>query len=328
MNLLAGLPRAGLVPLASPLERWRRLEGALGGQEIWAKRDDVGAIGLGGSKLRKLDLILGEAVASGATTALTTGALQSNHCRLTAAAAAHLGLKSVLFLRGDPPEVETGNIVLNRLFGAEIVYTGPISHDQADERMTSRARDIRRNKGRPWVIPLGAATAAGTAAHVEATRELAEQCREARLQPAAIVVAVGSGSTLAGISLGAEHYLPRTRVIGISVSWGEAKIRSRAMDLISGASELLGLPTHLRGSNVSVRTDFIGSGYTLATRGAIGAVRMVGMTEGVLLDLTYTGKAFHGLSEMAARREFDGPVIFWHTGGWPELLSRGLAELQ
>ncbi len=325
LGLLDRFPRAGLAQVYAPLERWSRFE-QLTGQETWAKRDDIGPLGFGGSKFRKLDLILGQALADGASVVLTTGAIQSNHCRITAAAAAHLGLPAIIFLRGERPVTETGNVLLTRILGAEIIYLGPVSYEEVDRQMEARARALAIEGHSPCIIPLGAATSLGTVAHVEATRELAEQCLAVGLSPAAIVVAVGSGSTFAGVCLGAEFYLPRTRVVGVSVSWSEDKIRSVAGALIREASALLQVRSEQEEADLDVRTDFLGPGYTIATEGALAAIRALACTEGVFLDVTYTGKACHALMDIAARHEFQGPVIFWHTGGGPELFSRA-AEL-
>ncbi len=320
------LPRAGFAVDPVRLQHWAGMERRCG-HPIWAARDDLGELGLGGSKLRKLDLILGRAIAEGATTILTHGTAQSNHCRLTAAATARLGLDCVLFLRGAPPRRYGGNEMLDRLFGARLVYTSDRDDSDVIQEMHAYAGVIAERRQRACIIPLGGATAEGTAAHTQALFDLARECERQHLVPEAIVVAVGSGSTFAGLRLGAEHYLPHTRVIGVSVSWSEDRVVAAALRLAHRAGQALGLPSRLKGGDFEVLTHYIGAGYTVPTRGAKQALVSVARTEGVLLDLTYTGKAFHAVMEMARSKTFRGPLLFWHTGGHPELFGRPASDL-
>ena len=310
----------------TPLQCWRRLSDSIGVQ-IWAKRDDALSLGLGGNKIRKLDLILGRARQDAVDTILTTGGLQSNHCRLTAAAAASVGMGCTLFLRADPPVANEGNILLDQLFGAELIYTGTVTYEDVDELMLAHATNISRVGGHPLVIPLGAATTEGTVAYVEAVEELALQCESQGVDPRTIIVAVGSGSTFAGIRLGVERYLPQVQVIGVSASWAAEKVRAVSIKLILDTCAFLDLETSLTAQDLDIRTNYIGPGYTIATSGARTALHLVAATEGVLLDLTYTGKACHALMDLAKRGELRGPVIFWHTGGFPELFARVPADL-
>jgi D-cysteine desulfhydrase family pyridoxal phosphate-dependent enzyme len=313
--------RAGLWVGPSQLEHWSRFE-QLVGQPTWAKRDDISGLGLGGNKLRKLDLILGSALDAGADTILTTGGVQSNHCRLTAAAVSRLGLEAILFLQGDRPASETGNLLLDLLFGAQIIYTGDISKTAVDGRMRDYASAIQREGRTPYIVPLGAATMEGCVAYVEACQELAVQCESKGVEPVAIVVAVGTGSTLAGLTLGAEQYMPNTRVVGVSVGGQSPKVRSEAIALIREASEVLGMTSRLTEASLDVRTDYEGPAYTAVTSGALAALHALARSEGVLVDVTYTGKALHGLVDLCKRGELGGAVLFWHTGGFPELFSR------
>jgi D-cysteine desulfhydrase len=174
---------------------------------------------------------------------------------------------------------------------------------------------------------LGGATALGTASYVQAVIELEAQCREIGIQPGTIVVAAGSGSTLAGIQLGVAHWLPGTRVVGVSVSWSEETLSKEVRRLITEGAELLGLDEGPAMEGLDIRADFIGAGYTIATDGGKKALASLAETEGVLLDLTYTAKAVHGLMDLVEREAISFPVIFWHTGGIPELFTRTEADV-
>lgn len=320
--------RAGIWQSPSPFEHWSRFEQLIG-RPTWAKRDDISGLGLGGNKLRKLDLILGRALDLGADTIITTGGVQSNHCRLTAAAGSRLGLKTILFLRGDRPKHESGNLLLDVLFGAEIIFTGDISQAEVADRMKGHASSIRDKGSTPYIIPLGASTVEGCVAYAEACQELAVQCATSGIEPVAFFVAVGSGSTLAGLALGAEQYMPTVRVVGISTGGASPvpELRAEALALIREASELLAINSSLTEDSLDIRTSYVGSAYTAVTSGGVAALHALARSEGVLVDLTYTSKALHGLIDLCARGEFDGPVVFWHTGGFPELFSRLPSEV-
>jgi D-cysteine desulfhydrase len=322
---LARMPRAGLGVSPTPFEHLTRVSAKVA-RDVWIKRDDVLPLGMGGNKVRKLDLILGQALRDGVDTILTTGGIQSNHCRLTAAAAARLGMQCVIFLRADPPADSRGNVLLDRLFGAEIQYTGQVAYADVDERMAETADALRRTGRTPLVVPLGGATAVGTAAYVEAVAELAAQAAEQHLEPRTIVVAAGSGSTMAGIWIGARSWLPETEVLGVSVSWPVERLREIADALGAETAGLLGAPMP-DPDRLRITSAYVGGGYTVPTPGGRDALSMVGAQEGVLLDLTYTAKAFEALiAELTAGR-IAGPVVFWHTGGAPELFARPESEV-
>jgi D-cysteine desulfhydrase len=306
------------------LEFWEHLSRTLDAN-IVAKRDDISVIGLGGNKVRKLDLILGGAIRSGITDVITIGGLQSNHCRLTAAACARLGLRSHVLLRGDNPSTpRAGNLLLDELFGASVHICDVDTFDDLALEMDRLATDLRSAGRSPLVIPLGGSTPLGTLAYALAVRELADQvdANSSRLRRVdRIIVAAGTGNTLAGIALGCSVFMPATAVVGVSVSRSAEQLSADLNRYRAEASHLLGARPTL--DNVEITDAYVGAGYTIPNHGTTAAVRLLARTEGVVGDLTYTGKALEFLIEHAAPvDEPSNTTLFWHTGGSPELFSR------
>jgi D-cysteine desulfhydrase len=325
---LATLPRVRLFTARPPLERWDRVSEALG-IALHVKREDLGGVGAGGNKLRKLELLLGEARDQGATWLLTTGGPQSNHARLTAAAAARSGMGCTLLLRGNWQGPPAGNLLLDSLFGAEVKLLGDIDYAAADRAMAETAASLRRRGERPFVIPLGGATATGTAAYVEAFAEIVDDMTAAKRTVDVVVVAAGTGSTYAGLLLGARLFAPDTRIVGISVSWTKDKLQTEVRRLMIETAALLDIDPISHDNDLWFDADFIGPGYAKISGKGIAAVRLAARSEGVLLDTTYTGKAFAGLIGLVEKGLIrkDALVTFVHSGGIPELYTRSAAEL-
>jgi D-cysteine desulfhydrase len=318
-------PLAGLVTVPPRLERWDRLGEHLG-VEVLAKREDVSGIGLGGNKLRKLDLILGQAIQDEIDTVITVGGLQSNHCRLTAATAARLGLRCVLFLRGGSVDVDriAGNVLMDRLFGAEVHVLQVPGFSDLETAAEQCRRELELAGRRARVIPLGGANGLGTSSFAAAAGELLAQCEQLQVRPSAVFVAAGTGSTVAGISLGLALAGSLTPVVAVSVSRAKERLsadirhqQELALQSMGDLRRLEDLDIHL-----TVTDDQIGDGYTVPTASGMAAVALLARTEGVVADLSYTGKALAGLLEMPSASLGEGPVVFWHTGGYPELFGR------
>ena len=316
------LASAGLMHGPTPLEYWPRLS-QLTGSQIYAKRDDLSRIGLGGNKIRKLDLILGQALLDGVDVVITVGGAQSNHCRQTAAACARLGLRCVLYLQGQSDGKALGNVMLDLLFGAEVHFVDAASFDEVDLCAKQRAEEFRADGLRPLFVPLGGGTALGTWSFAVAAEELSDQCLELEISPKAVVLAVGTGSTVAGLSMGPASG-PEAELVGVSVSRPRAvlevdvaRCRAEAAHLKSGIS--LDARAEPR---LTLRDDYIGLGYTRPTEAGIHAVRTLARTEGVLTDLTYSGKSLACLLDLAKDSGTTDALVFWHTGGFPELFAR------
>jgi len=302
-------PRALLGTWPTPLEPAPRLARALGlgADDLWVKRDDLTGLGGGGNKIRKLEWTCGAALAEGATTLVTTGAPQSNHARLTAAAGARLGLRVVLVLAGEPGSSASGNLALDGLFGATVVWAG----DRAG--LESRARQVveeLRARGEvPALIPFGGSSALGARGYVECARELLGQAPDV----ATVVVALGSGGTMGGLV--AE--LGDARVLGVHVG----AVADPARTVCDLTSELTGTPCPAKA--LRLRLDQVGDGYGTLTEPVMSALTLAARTEGIVLDPIYTGRAMAGL--VAAVEDGDitpgRRTVFLHTGGLPGLFG-------
>jgi 1-aminocyclopropane-1-carboxylate deaminase/D-cysteine desulfhydrase-like pyridoxal-dependent ACC family enzyme len=294
-----------------------RLRAALGGgPRLLVKRDDAIPFAFGGNKVRKMRLVAADALARQADTLITCGGVQSNHARVTAAAAARLGLRCVLVANGDRPAKPTANALLSSLLGAEMRYVA--TRDARGPEMEAAA-DAERAAGRqPYVIPLGASTPLGAAAFVHAATELFEQIAP----PDVIVHASSSGGTQAGLVAGCALANVRTRVIGISADDPAASLSATIRELLAGLSTLIGpagasSAGALAGLPVEVDDSCVGDGYGLATPASREAASLAARTEALFLDHTYTAKAMAGLIALVRRGAFKttDTVLFWHTGG-------------
>lgn len=319
MNL-ATLPRSPMAFLPTPLHPLPRLSARLAGPGLWAKRDDQAGLALGGNKARKLEYLLGEAIAQGADTLITTGAPQSNHARQTAAAAARAGMRCALILRGDPPGELTGNLLLDRLLGAEIVWAGTRS---TSEVMSEVADELRARGQRPYLIPLGGSNAVGAVGYVAAMGEFVEQCQAARLTFDAIVFATSSGGTQAGLVVGARQVGYTGRIVGISVDHRAEEFKRILASIADATAERLGLSPTFAASDFDVRDAYLGGGYGVMGEPEREAIEMAAQSEGLLVDPVYTGRALAGLIDLIRAGEFKRGqnVLFWHTGGTPALFA-------
>ena len=316
---LRSLPSVPFAPAPSPVEELANLCAALGGgSRLLVKRDDAIAFALGGNKVRKVRLIAARAQACGADTFITTGGVQSNHARVTAAAAAKLGMKCILVVNGTAPERATANALLDKLLGADVRYV-PGRDDRAPA-MEQAAEEVRRTGGTPFIIPLGASTPLGAAAFVDAIAELAEQIDP----PDVILHSTSSGGTQTGLVAGCTLAGWPTRVIGISADESSAVLERDVRVLLGGLAELLGFGSdRFASARVIVDDGFVGAGYGMPTAEAREAIELMARTEALFLDPTYTGKAMAGLIARVRRREFDkdATVLFWHTGGQVALFA-------
>ncbi len=304
--------------LDTPLEPLPAASARLG-VEVWVKRDDLTGLGLSGNKVRKLRHLLAEARALGATCVITCGGIQSNHCRATAVAARIVGLRPVLLLRGTPPRVPDGNLLLDHVLGAEIHWTSPEGYRQRGERMAEIAARLTARGERPHVIPEGGSNARGALGFVDAGRELTAQCAARSLAFDTVVCAVGSGGTVAGLAL--ADLAPR--VLGVAVCDDRATFRRRVQE-IGLAAERFGLRLPPPGERWEIIEGFVGRGYALSTPDELRGLATVARESGLLLDPVYTGKAWAGLEAMGAAGALGRRTLFWHTGGLFGLFGRGV----
>lgn len=311
------------VPLGyfpTPIDDLPRLSRALGGPRILVKRDDLTGLATGGNKTRKLEYLIADALAQGATTVITTGAPQSNHARQTAAAAARYGLKCLLVLGSMAPPVITGNLLIDDLVGARIRWAGDRDRYAMMEEVAGEERAAGR---KPYIIPLGGSNAIGASAYVQAMDELVRQTLEQDLRIDHIVLASGSGGTQSGMVVGARALNFRGRILGISVAATAGELRPIILNLARLTAAHLNLRFAIDPDTVQVNDNYLGGGYSVMGEPEREAIRLVARTEGLLLDPVYTGRAMAGLIDLIRQSEFsrDETVLFWHTGGTPGLFA-------
>ena len=317
MNL-DDFPRAALAHLPTPLEPMERLGAEFGGPRLFVKRDDCTGLALGGNKTRKLEFLMAEALAAGATCVVTAGGVQSNHVRQTAAAAAKLGLAAHLVLtRNVPPDAardrdgydRTGNILLDRLLGAEIRIL-PAGGDRA-AAMDALATSLRAAGGRPYVSPLGGSNATGALGYALCARELLAQAEAL------------CGGLDAGLIAGLAALGHPARGIGVEVDGDREGVAAAVREVAAAVAERLGLEPGEVVARVEVVAGYGGPGYGLPTPEMRRAVELAARREGLLLDPVYSGKAMAGLIGLIAEGRFgpDERVVFLHSGGTPALFA-------
>jgi D-cysteine desulfhydrase family pyridoxal phosphate-dependent enzyme len=329
--------RLPLATLPTPLHEAARLRDALGGParcpRILIKRDDLTALGLGGNKARKLEFLVADAKARGATTLITTGAVQSNHARMTAAAACVAGMRCVLVLTAmsERPAV-AGNLLLDNLYGADIRLVpslDPMFAVGNDEPVVAGVVAEELDAGRvPYVIPVGGSSGIGVFGYIGGSAELVEQLEEEALLPARLYYASGSRGTQAGLTLGAKLCAAPYRVYGVAVSGGEPEKIERAKRIANEAATLLNLPERLDFQDLTTDQKFIGEGYGIPTEAALEAIRLLARTEAIVLDPCYTSKAMAALIAHVRARDLspEDCVVFLHTGGMPALFTAEFAS--
>ena len=323
---LARFPRRRYTPYQTPIEPLEHLSAYLGGPNLFIKRDDQLGLTAGGNKTRKLEFLVADAMAQGADTLITTGAVQSNHCRLTLAAAVHEGLKCRLVLEqrvaGSYDPEASGNNFLYRLLQVERITVV----DAGTDLMAAMRKeaDALAEEGRTgYVIQGGGSTPLGALGYVACAEELLAQTFDTGLRLDHIVTASGSGGTHAGMVAGVWGASADIPVTGISVRAEKTAQEQRIHDLAGRTAQLAGVGAAVPVEAVSVLDDYVGPGYSLPTDAMIEAVKLFASLEGILLDPVYTGKAAAGLIDLVRRGRFqpDDNVLFLHTGGSPALYA-------
>ena len=316
------IPRVRLAALPTPIQHLPRLSAALGGPRILVKRDDLTGLAFGGNKTRKLEFVLAEAQANGAKTLVTVGAAQSNHCRQTAALASQVGMDCILVLNGEDNLPPSGNLLLDRMFGAEIHWTSREKRSETLKSVFDAAWEAGR---RPYLIPLGASNALGALAYANAFDEAHAQLEGT--QADWMVVASSSGGTQAGLVLGARRQEWLGHVLGISVDEPEHDLKETVAFWANEAAERLNLDLRLRPDEIMVNADYLGGGYGMMGEPEKEAIHLFARLEGLLLDPVYTSRAAAGMIDLIRKgllRKAE-TVLFWHTGGQPALFAEAYA---
>jgi D-cysteine desulfhydrase len=316
------IPRLRFAHLPTPIEELPRLSDHLGGPRLLVKRDDQTGLAFGGYKTRKLEFLVAEAMEQGARTLISGGALQSNHCRQTAAAAAKFGLDCVLVLNGNVPDQPSANLLLDNLFGAEIL----IIPDRKDrDRILRETFDNAVTDGRkPYLVPYGGSSPTGALGYAFAVEEFMKQNVHADW----IVFGTSSGGTHAGLTLGQRVFGFKGKVLGISIDESEEWLKNHVSKLASDASEKLGKRIDFTPADVSANADYCKAGYGVLTEAEREAVKLFAKYEGLLLDPVYTGRAAAGMIDLIRKGVIkkDETVLFWHTGGQPALFAEKYAN--
>lgn len=325
MNL-ARFPRRRYTERPTPIQRLDHLSHDRGGPTIYVKRDDLLGLAGGGNKTRKLEFVVADALAQKADTLITCGSVQSNHCRLTLAAAIREGLRCQLVLEervpGSYDPDASGNNFLYRLLGAErieVVHGG----SDLDAAMKELTDELEAEGRKGYVIPGGASTPLGALGYVACVEETLNQTFEVGLQIDHVVCASGSGGTHAGLVTGLTGNNAGIPVTGISVRHPKVKQESHILSLARDTAELLAMECEIPEEAVVVFDDYVGPGYSLPTDEMVEAVVLLARLEGLLLDPIYTGKAMAGLLDLSSKGYFgrDERVLFLHTGGAPSLFA-------
>ena len=315
------IERVPLAHLPTHIEALPRLTCMFSGPKLFIKRDDLTGLGLGGNKTRKLEYLAADAMAKGAKTLISTGAVQSNHCRQVAAAAAKLGLGCQLVLAGSEPEQVQANLLLDKLSGAQIFYT---TKPNRDKELKNRFEQAEQAGLKPYLIPYGGSNPIGAMGYLNAMFELNEQ----GLEPDWIVFASSSGGTQAGMILGAHLTEFKGKILGISIEHKSEPFSAQIADLVNQTALELEYDWSVTPNEVLVIDNYCKAGYGVLTPAETEAINLFANTEGILLDPVYTGRAAAGLLDLI-RKGFFKPkdtVLFWHTGGIPALFAEPYSQ--
>jgi D-cysteine desulfhydrase family pyridoxal phosphate-dependent enzyme len=309
----------GFFPTA--LQPLTRLSGRYSGYNIFIKRDDNTGLACGGNKTRKLEYLIGDAIAHDCDTVITAGAQQSNHCRQTAAACAIAGLECHLLLGGDKPQHFGGNLLLSHLLGAKIFFTGEYRKGEGIETVKS---ELSSNGKKVYVIPYGGSNITGALGFANAMGELKNQMTEMNLSLDYIFFASSSGGMQSGLMLGKDLFDLDVELmpVGIDKEGMHGKsLQEIVVSIVNDGSNVLGIQRQYTISDVALINDFNEAGYGVVTDNERSAIRELAMTEGILLDPVYTGRAFFGMTEYLKKGRIKpgSNVLFWHTGGIPAI---------
>lgn len=318
-TLLQKVPRLPLGRYPTPLLKASRLQQAIGGPDIWFKRDDLISFGLGGNKIRGLEVIVADALAQGADTLVTGAGVQSNHVRATAAAAAYCGLDCTAVYWGQEPDSVEGNYRVTKMLGAQVHFTGDADRRSVDTGIERIAEGLHQRGKDSYAIPRGGACPRGALGHVFAVLEVYRQCLVLSLEPDLIVLAGGSGGTYAGWLLGIRLLELPWKLECFTVSRPATELSAQAAGLATAAAQLLGVDLVFDAQQTPVQDGFIGAGYGIPSAEAATAITTASRAEGILLDPTYTGKAMAGYMQRLREGLYDSSrcVIFLHSGGEP-----------
>ena len=330
---LVKLPRIRLGLLPTPLHELPNLSASLAGQRLFAKRDDLTGLAMGGNKTRHLEFILPQVKQEGADVIISTAGSQSNFCVQLAAAARRLNMNAVfIFFSGATHPETQGNLLLQNILASEVRFlNGTLSSDNYQSniaRVLNEVANELRGKGRKPVIinfvtKMSPYLPLAVSGYIEAVEEIWQQLLEQKIDARYIVVASASGATYAGLLLGVKLLRLPIKIIGIAAAEGKDMLMSKIVDSANQTAKFLGLDMAITPGDVEVYDDYLGEGYGIITRECEDAIRLVAQTEGIFLDPVYTGKAMAGLIDLIKKGRFKSTdtIVFIHTGGIPALFA-------
>lgn len=325
MNL-AKFPRRKYTTYNTPIEKLAHLSNLLEGPTIYIKRDDLLGLAAGGNKTRKLEFLIADAIEQGADILITAGGLQSNHCRLTLAAAVKENLKCILVLEEGAVKSETpifnGNYFLYHLLGAEKVIVVPNGSDLSAE-LQKVAKDVAKQGAKPYVIPVGGSNVIGVKGYAACAQEILAQTFDEGLDIQSVVCVSGSGGMHAGLVTGFAGSQSNMDVVGINISRGKKEQEEKVFKLVTETATHIGIPATISRETIKCFDEYVGPGYALPTDEMIEAVKFLARIEGILLDPVYTGKAFAGLIDLIQKGVWnkEDNILFVHSGGTPALFA-------
>jgi L-cysteate sulfo-lyase len=318
--LLSRFPRVSLAHLPTPLEALPRLSEHLGGPTIYVKRDDCTGLGTGGNKTRKLEFLMADAQQKGADVIITQGAVQSNHARQTAAAACKLGMACELIFEkrvadATEPYLQSGNVLLDRIFGANIRDVAKGS--DMDAEMEKLAQELRGEGREPYIIPGGGSNPVGALGYVDCALECLSQANRAGIVIDHIVHATGSAGTQAGLIVGLKASNANIPLLGIGVNAPQDKQEEKVWKLAQQTADYVGAPGVVKRDDIVANCDYVGDGYGITTKAMNDAVLLLARLEGILFDPVYSGKGLAGMIDLVGKGFFKGArnIVFVHTGG-------------
>lgn len=317
--------RLSLARVPTPIQPMSRLGKEYGIKGLYVKRDDLTGIGLSGNKVRKLEFLFAEALRKKATTVITCGGIQSNHARATTIAAVQLGLKPFLVLRGRKYEISEGNLFLDKLLGANILFITPEEYKNVNSIMQREAKKLQKKGEKVYIIPEGGSNELGLMGYVEAMREVKAQEKELKKTFDYLVTAVGSGGTLAGMALGKKIFGLRGEILGVNVCDDAAFFTKKVLDLVSKACKRFKISRmNITEEDFRILDGYVGPGYSIPTDENIELIKQAARSEGIVLDPVYTSKAFYGMLKEIEKGSLkkNANILFIHTGGIFGLLAQ------
>lgn len=313
----------GLAMLPTPLHPLKR-SSELIGASLWVKRDDLTGAAVSGNKIRKIEFLAADAISNGADVLITCGGEQSNHCRATAIVARRLGMDIHLLLRRTA-EGPSGNFLLDMILGATIRWVTPEEYEHRDELLVEEADKLRRNGRKPYIIPEGGSNALGIWGYVLAAKELIQQARQIGFEPDCAIVPSGSGGTYAGLWLGFKSIAANTKVIGITAGPDIEEQREHIIKITAQFCQDYQAEFNINSSEIELIDGFWGNGYGVIDEDLVRFISDFARREGIILDPTYTGKAFRGAMTMIndGTLQKNKNIVLWHTGGIFGLFTKG-----